>query len=300
MRAGPHQRVIALCMVAVLLIAFVVSAPFASRPLGRSAAFIPSYETALFVEDLITAALLYAQFTILRYRSLLLLATAYLFTALIVVPHMLVFPGLFAPTGLLGAGVGSAAWIYVFWHVGFPVALIAYALEHPADRNMRVASGKTHREIAACALGALALVAVLTWIATAGEPLLPRVMDNATERASRFPYLTGSVWLLTAVALATLWTRRRQSVIDLWLAVVLFVWLCEIALSVVLAPSRFSVGFYLGRLYGIIAASIVLIGLLSETTVLYAQLARAIATERRERERRFAEMEAMLSHLSRV
>jgi two-component system sensor kinase FixL len=44
----------------------------------------------------------------------------------------------------------------------------------------------------------------------------------------------------------------------------------------------------------------VLVLLLFDTTALYAQLARAIATERRERERRLAEMEAMLSHLSRV
>jgi two-component system, LuxR family, sensor kinase FixL len=44
----------------------------------------------------------------------------------------------------------------------------------------------------------------------------------------------------------------------------------------------------------------VLIVLLSETTTLYARLAYAIATERRARERRLSEMEAMLSHLSRV
>ena len=47
-------------------------------------------------------------------------------------------------------------------------------------------------------------------------------------------------------------------------------------------------------------SSIVLIILVTETTLLYARSARASAIERRERERRLNEMEAILIHLSRV
>jgi signal transduction histidine kinase len=299
MAASPQQRRLALAIVLLLGLAFIATAPFAAVPLLRADAFIPAYETALVIEDAITAALLYAQFAILRTPSLLLLGTAYLFTALIVVPHMLVFPGVFAPTGLLGAGISSAAWLYVFWHVGFPLAVIAYAFLNPASRRDYPASD-ARRAIAASVAVAVVLVVALTELATTGERLLPQVFTDATQRASTFPYLTGSVWLLAIVALAILWSRRRRSVLDVWLAVVLCAWVGEIALSVVLAPSRFSVGFYFGRLYGVIAASIVLIVLLSETTTLYARLAYAIATERRARERRLSEMEAMLSHLSRV
>lgn len=301
MPAGPGQRRIALGIVLVLLVAFVATAPFATTPLRRSDAFIPAYETALSVEDLITAALLYAQFAILRSASLLLLASAYLFTALIVVPHMLVFPGVFSPTGLFGAGPSTAAWLYVFWHLGFPAAVLIYAFQADGARGgMRLGAHRPRRIIALSIVAAAALVGALAALAIAGEAWLPQVMATPTQRASSFPYLTGSVWLLTIVALAVLWWRRRRSVLDLWLAVVLCAWVGEIALSVLLAPSRFSVGFYFGRLYGVVAASIVLIVLLSETTALYARLAGAIATERHERERRLAEMEAMLSHLSRV
>ena len=84
-------------------------------------AFIPSYQSALATNDLITAVLLYAQFGLLRSRALLLLAAGYLFTALMAVVHMLTFPGLFAPTGLLGATPQSTAWLYMFWHGGFPL-----------------------------------------------------------------------------------------------------------------------------------------------------------------------------------
>jgi signal transduction histidine kinase len=298
MAATRAQRRLALTIVILRGVAFLATAPFAAVPLLRSDAFIPAYETALVVEDVITAALLYAQFAILRLPSLLVLATAYFFTGLIMMPHMLAFPGLFTPTGLLGAGQSSAAWLYVAWHVGFPVAVIAFAFMRD-DRQRLLPSGKIRRAILLSIAATVLLVVALTFIATAGNSLLPQVIAG-DRRTSSFPYVSFSVWLLAAIALAILWWRRRRTVIELWLAVVLCAWVGEIALSVVLAPARFSIGFYFGRLYGVFAASLVLIVLLSETTTLYARLARAVATERRVRERRLSEMEAMLSHLSRV
>jgi signal transduction histidine kinase len=298
MAASRAQRRFALAIVLLLGAAFVVTAPFAAVPLLRTDAFIPAYETALFVEDAITAALLFAQFAILRLPSLLLLGTGYLFTGLIVIPHMLVFPGLFAPAGLLGSGPSSAAWLYVAWHVVFPLAVIVYAFMND-ERPSAITPSQAMRAILIWIAATVALVLAVTWLSTAGESLLPQVIAG-DRRTSSFPFVSGSVWLLAMIALALLWWRRRRTVIELWLGVVLFAWVGEIALSVVLAPARFSIGFYAGRLYGVIAASIVLIALLSQTTALYARLTRAIATERRVRERRLSEMEAMLSHLSRV
>jgi signal transduction histidine kinase len=298
MAASRAQRRLALAIVLLLGAAFLATAPFAAVPLIRSDAFIPAYETALVVEDVITAALLYAQFAILRLPSFLVLGTAYLFTGLIVIPHMLVFPGIFTPTGLFGASPSSAAWLYVAWHVGFPGAVIAYAFMSD-ERHRLMAPIQARRAIGMAIVATALLVLACTWIATAGAPLLPQVIAG-DRRTSSFPFVSGSVWLLAASALAILLWRRHRTVIELWLAVVLCAWVGEIALSVVLAPARFSIGFYFGRLYGVIAASVVLVVLLSEMIALYARLARAVATERRVRERRLSEMEAMLSHLSRV
>ena len=94
----------------------------------RVDAFIPSLETAIVFNDLITAALLFGQFYILRWWALLVLANGFLFTALIVIPHALTFPGAFAPTGLLGAGLQSTVSLYYFWHAGSPLAVIGYVL----------------------------------------------------------------------------------------------------------------------------------------------------------------------------
>ena len=59
-------------------------------------------------------------------------------------------------------------------------------------------------------------------------------------------------------ALVVLWWRKPHSVLDVWLMVVLAAWIFDIALSAVLNAARYDLGFYLGRLYGLGAASIVL------------------------------------------
>ena len=100
------RREVRFAGVAVLASAVLFSAiaPFATKQLTHVPAFIPAYESALVLSDLITAVLLFGQFNFLRSRPLLVLACGYLFTAVIAFVHMLTFPGVFSPTGLLGAG----------------------------------------------------------------------------------------------------------------------------------------------------------------------------------------------------
>src|SRR3954447_2305168 len=104
MPATRRDRISALAVVGVSAVLFACAAPFAGVPLAPIPAFVASYQSALAINDLITAVLLYSQFSILRSRSVLLLASGYLFTAAAAIAHALTFPGLFAPTGLLNAG----------------------------------------------------------------------------------------------------------------------------------------------------------------------------------------------------
>jgi hypothetical protein len=79
-----------------------------------------------------------------------------------------------------------------------------------------------------------------------------------------------------------LWFRRPHSVIDVWLMVVMCAWLFDIALSAILNVARFDLGFYLGRIYGLCAASFVLAILLVDNVKLQAQLSGLLGTTRRE------------------
>jgi hypothetical protein len=176
MPAGRAQRRLALAVVSVATILFLASAPFAKVQLGRVDAFIPVYETALIIFDLITAILLFGQFAFLRSRALLVLASGYLFTSTMTAAHALSFPGLFAPQGLLGAGPQTTVWLYVFWHVGFTLFVLAFALLKNKRNETDAPARTAGAEIAASVCLVLLLTGSLTLLATAGQAALPPIM----------------------------------------------------------------------------------------------------------------------------
>jgi membrane-associated sensor protein len=171
--ADRGERRLAAAAVLVSAAIFAGVAPFAKLPLARLPAFLPVYQSALVVCDLITAILLFGQFGILRSRALLVLAGGYLFSAAMAVFHALSFPGLFSPSGLLGSGPQTTAWLYFLWHFGFPAAVIGYAL---LDRD-RVQSARPRagagRAIAGTVAAVLAAAGALMLLATAGHDALP-------------------------------------------------------------------------------------------------------------------------------
>ena len=280
--AGRSERRLALVVVLASVVVFLAAAPFAKLPLAQIGAFIPIYESALVINDLITAVLLFGQFNILRSRALLVLASGYLFTATITVSHALSFPGLFSPTGLLGAGPQSTAWLYTFWHGGFPLAVIAYAALKDEGPEATGGRPRGHARVAilSSVAAVLALVSGFTFLATVGHEFLPAIMQGSSI-APMGRIVLSSPWVLSLLALAVLWRRRPHSVLDLWLMVVMCAWLFDIALSAVLNAGRFDLGWYAGRIYGLLAASFVLIVLLLENNMLYARLFEAHESERR-------------------
>src|SRR6267142_2623711 len=273
---GPAQKRLALGVVVGLFVVFFITVgPLSSIQLARIDAFVPAYGAAMFVIDSITAVLLFAQFSILRSRALLVIASGYLFTALIVIPWMLTFPGAFAPTGLLGAGLKSTNWLYILWHAGFPMFVIAYALLKDADPAKRLWQGSAGAAILSSVAMTAAVVCAATFLVTAYDPLLPPLMLD-TIRLPAWYYAAGSMMLLSVVALMVLWVRWR-SVLDLWLMVVMCAYVVEVSFP------RFSVGWYAGRIFGVIAGSVILFVLLYEITTLYARLVHAVSAQHRER-----------------
>lgn len=291
------QRWAALTVSFLLLFMLLGTAPFARVPWINLPAFVPIQKTFMLVADSITAALLFGQYSIEQTRGLKILASGYLFTALITIPHTLTFPGVFSETGLLGAGAQSAAWLYIAWHGGLPLATIAYAL----SRNKQVVDVTSTDKVAAstwiAVLSATGAVVVVTLIVIAGHDWLPLLVE-----AGRFTNTTrvvvGALLLLPLGAVMML--IRRPSQLDLWLMVVMFAWFCTIAVGAFLSSGRFDVGWYVGLLFDSLTSIFVLLILLHETVTLYSRQHRIAAAEHRERERRFNEMEAVLIHVSRV
>jgi signal transduction histidine kinase len=288
---------LAIGVVTALLLAFVLTIPSTNIQLPRVDAFIPAFETAIIFNDLVTAALLFAQFSIMRARALLVLASGFLYTALIVIPHALTFPGAFAPTGLLGAGLQTTAWLYYFWHAGAPLAVIAYVLLKDEDTK----AGRTGRSSAAIVGWSIVLVisavCVLTWVAIEADALLPRIMAGTAKANQNVLVLIGALTAsLNAIALVLLWVRRR-SVLDLWLIVMCCAWLAETVVTATVS-GRFTFGFYASRLYAFVAVFSVLLVLLSETMALYSNLVYSALRRRSNREGRKIAMDAMAASIA--
>jgi hypothetical protein len=267
--ATKAEQRIALAIAVGAFLAFVAALPFVRVPLAKLPAFIPSYEAALFLIDLVTAALLYEQFVRLRSVAILALASGYLFDALIIVPHALSFPGAFSPSGLLGAGPQTTAWLYVFWHGGFPLFVMAYAVLRRRESKGGLAAFNAVVGILASIGGVAAIAIALTLAATWGHDALPVVMQGSDYSLLVRKGISPAVWVLTFIAMLMLW-QRPQRLVDLWLMLVMWIWLFDIALAAVIGSSRFDLGFYAGRIFGLIAASFLLITLLVKMARLYA------------------------------
>src|ERR1700720_4036900 len=79
MPATARQRAIAVGIIILVTVAAAAIAPFASIQLPQVNAFIPVLQTVVSVADLVTATLLFAQFSIQPQRALLALARGYIF-----------------------------------------------------------------------------------------------------------------------------------------------------------------------------------------------------------------------------
>ena len=204
-------------------------APFARIPLPRIDSFIPTMMAIVFVTDLVTALLLFGQFSITGSRALLVLASGYLFSSLIAIPFALTFPGAFAPTGLLGAGSQSAAWLNVFFRFGFAAAIVGYALLIPGKHTKGSIGPSPRPAIFWSVAIVIIVVCALTSAVTAGHDLMPRLLDDSTILPLGH-YANGMIALTSVLALLLLWSRGK-SVLDLWLMVAV----CALAMETSLA-----------------------------------------------------------------
>ena len=295
---GRAQKRFALVVVLGFLAVFVLilTGTLSRIQTSRIDAFIPIYLTGMFVNDSITAILLFAQFSIQRSRALLVIANGYLFTALMLIPYILTFPGVFAPKGLIG-GLQSTSWLYFFQYAVFPMFVMTYALLKDADPDKRFWRGKASTAIILSVATTAALVLVAAFVCIAGEAQLPQVMLDSSRFGPQWPYAGVPVALVSVAALILLWFRRR-SMLDLWLLVVMTAYAMLIPLNYFATPVRFGVGWYAVRIFATLSSSLVLIFLLYEITMLYGRLLGAILDQRRERDARLMTGDAVAATMA--
>jgi len=295
--ATAQQRRIVFAVAAALLAAFAISAPFANVQLPRYGGYLPAIESMVFVNDLITAILLFTHYSISPSRAVLALAGGYLYTALIVIPHILTFPGAFTPTGLLGAGSQTSAWLYYFWGAGPTAGAIFYACLRDWDRAFCTHQISTRAVIAWSVAFVVCLTLGIVWIVTAETQILPTIVGSDGHYVSAVAYLASPLAIsVMTIAIALLWMGGR-SVLDYWLMLAIFALILQHIYGGFLATGRYTLGFYASRGFTLVTSLVVLGLLLKETASLYARIARSNLLLERERNNKLTNLEIMSASL---
>jgi hypothetical protein len=281
-----QQRRAAFAVVVLQFLACAVVAPFPAH-LPRIDGFMPAILAIIFVADFLTAVLLFSQASVAASRAILILANGYLFSALIVIPHALTFPGSFASQGLLGAGIQTSGWLNVFWHFGFLAAVAAYASLKGREPKNDAAPTSALAAFLWSLVIQIGVLCHLTWGITAGDRFMPRLFLDDLTNAPGLHYATGMMVLISVLVLLLMWTRRT-SVLDLWIMVAICMVISEMALVAFGFTARFYFGWYVSRTLAVEVSTVVLIALLAEAMRLHVEVLKANSLFRRERDHKNA------------
>jgi diguanylate cyclase (GGDEF)-like protein len=194
------------------------------------------------------------------------LGGAYAFTAVAVALQLLMFPGVFSPTGLFGARPTSAVWMWVFWHGGFPLFVIIAVLVRERLSRDAVSAGRVTLWAWLLIGGPVAVGAVLSGLALLTNLPPPLRASNADNPVALV------LWAINAIAvLAVVASGRLRAVLDVWLAIAALACLTDTTLNL-LSTDRFTVGWYVARLFSMLAPGVLVCVLVWEVTALYRRL----------------------------
>lgn len=273
----------------LLVAAFLLTAGQASRPLPAVRAFVPAYDASVLVLNLVTALLLHAQYRDLGQRGFLWLACGYLYGGLFALMHGLAFPDAFVAGALFG-GEQTTPWMWIMWHGVTPLFAAAYALSMRSPHELPVTPVQESTLHRFAYPATLAVVALMVWVASSAPSWLPVLLNGERYRSTATHWVAlGAVGAHVLAIALLVWRTRLHRLVDLWLSVTLLASIIELALSGLLIEGRYQLGFYVGRIYGLLGALFMLGLLMRQALLAHGRLVRASAALR-ESEHRFRDL----------
>lgn len=264
------DRTRALIVAIVLVALFAIARPYAAIPLGPSYPIFSIVIALSIAAFAITALLLWAQGRVTESVPLTVLATGYGLTAIVMLPYMLFYRGLWPQLAqLFSADSQTSSWLWVEWHALFLLSAVAYFITRGGDvLFVDRAAFRRFRALMLRIGAAIVVATVPAFIWIDGLPVL-------TANNGFTPLFDAISYGLTALALLTIVlayrTSRFRSILDAWLAIACLSMFVDLALQH--ASHQFSAGWYASRVGILIAASAVLWILLFQTATLYERLA---------------------------
>ena len=246
---------------AVAVYALIVLAvlPVAQEAAPTSPRIAAVYGVAVLVSDACTALVLAGLYLGSGRSAFLILAAAYLYSALMSAVHMAVFPGAVFTERLFG-GEQTIGWQYLAWRggavIGYLAAVVAAGSPRETPEAVRWRDVALAVLIAVCAAGALSVFSAFFNV----ESLSGRRFTTANIAIQ-----WGCV-VVCAAALALLVRRRAfGQVFYWWLALVLIGTIADLSLSN-LGGARYSLGWHTSRATLVVSALLLLAFLVSEVS----------------------------------
>lgn len=295
----PNQQEIrfSFAVVGLLFAALCFAFPMRNVPLYELSIYIPLIDAFMLFSELVIATLLFSQASVFRSKALVVLASGYLFIALILVPHALTFPQAFSPDGLLGAGVNTTAWLAVFRRFAFPLSIIIYALLKTSERAGQSSFERRRVPVMEGVFAAIGAAALATLLTTLCHDWLPPIFSNLRDTVRTSLVIINAVTILLTITAMILLSKRQKSVLDIWLMVALSGWIFQSILNLTL-QSRYTLGWYGLSAMTLAASVIVMLALIGEANRLYARSALHVAQREREHDSRLMSMEAVAAAMA--
>ncbi len=264
-----RARIAAFVLAGLLIVIACCASLFGRRPGPVEPALLALVSAAVIVTALLSSYVLFLEFRSIRAVWLAVLATAYAFAAIIALPYLMVFPGVFSPSGLFGATAHSSLLLWLVWHASFPALVLVTVLVRRAGYMIEArAVGRT----IALGLGiSVAVAAAATFIAARHATDLPPLVDNGRFAPVVTFVILPALLLLGAAALWQLYAMSHlRKMLSLWLS---FAVLCSMLDTLMgISADRYSYAWEIGKVFLMLSSSVVLTAFLSDIVLLRRRL----------------------------
>lgn len=272
--AGRPQAFAAFVAAAILIAASIVAIANGAGRLPEVHAFLPICVTVWTCADLMTALLLYSQFYVRGRPVLAIVASAYAFTAILSVPFLAAFPGVFVEAKT-PADLQISAWLWALWHFSFPVFLAAAHIYDPTHRKHVVPRAQIMRVLIAFLAGTFGVGALVVALVSAFRDRLPVFIEHGGHFSALWTYLGPAIMAVNLFVCAlVLFRLRKASPLQTWVAVALLTAALDGAVNAS-SHGRYTVAWYFAKIESLTTGLVVLSVLLIEIFTLYRRLADA-------------------------
>ncbi|MBA2395289.1 MAG: MASE4 domain-containing protein [Ktedonobacteraceae bacterium] len=267
----PLQSHVAIVISMLLILVCVVAYPYATNQGPRGFLFFFIATSLASFAALMTSYLLLGQFLGTHRPSLAVLGSTYLFVGLINIPYLLVSPDLHIKDDFFNTSAYASIWLWIFAQIGYPLGILLYILIDRHYNTTHLSSEHTKHLLIFLTVIIPTIIIVLSIIAIDAYNVLPPITTGGQQPLLIMPVRIFFFGLNAFMCLSALLLLHRLSILHLWLRVSTLAALINISFTLY-ARGRYTVGWYVSRINGLMAATLVLCALLYEVNKLYTKL----------------------------